>query len=59
MNEKITEKDLLDNFSSIEKLIKEWDELYTYPISPDSVKKEDITPLISEPTFIYDVHAST
>jgi hypothetical protein len=57
MNEKITEKELLNNFSDIEKLIKEWDAIYTTPLFQES-PKEEVTPIISEPIFIYEIHAS-
>jgi len=58
MDEKITEKELLNNFSDIEKLIKEWDAIYTTPPSKE-IPKEEVTPIISEPIFIYEIHTST
>jgi hypothetical protein len=58
MNEKITEKDILENFSYIEKLIKEWETFYTTPPFTEN-PKEEITPIITEPIFIYELHTST
>ena len=58
MNEKITEKDLYNDFSAIEKLIKEWESFYLEPIYQDNTKDES-TPTITEPNFIYEIHTST
>lgn len=56
--EKITEKELLNDFSSIEKLTREWENLYPEFIFSKPSKEEDtLTPII-EPIFIYKIHSS-
>ena len=56
--DKINEKDLLEKFSSIEKLTKEWEKLYPGILSPKNSKEEDIVPPMIEPIFIHKIHAS-
>lgn len=59
MNKSITEKDLIKDFSSIEKLMKEWETLYPTPVISEDSKEDVPSYIITEPTFIYKIHAST
>lgn len=59
MNKPITEEDLQKDFSSFEKLIKEWETLYPELISSKGSKEENTYSPVAEPIFIYRIHASS
>jgi hypothetical protein len=50
------EKDLLQHFPEIQKLIKEWEETYSLPQDLLSVETEDKQPFITQPFYTYQIH---
>jgi len=55
--DKIKEKDLLNNFSDIQKLIKEWEKKYPLPDDLPFVEPEDQKPFITQPFYTCQIHA--
>ena len=55
---KIKEKDLLQYFPEIQKLIDEWKKIYSIlPEDLSSIPTEDTYPFITQPSYIYQIHS--
>lgn len=54
---KLKEEDLLQNFSEIQRVIKEWEEKYLLPQDLFPAETEDRQPFITQPFYTYQIHA--
>ena len=59
LSKKIEEKDLIQYFPEIQKLIEEWKKKYSILPEEDlsSIPTEDIYPFITQPFYTYQIHS--
>ncbi|RKY68171.1 MAG: hypothetical protein DRQ24_12030 [Candidatus Latescibacterota bacterium] len=59
LSKKIEEKDLIQYFPEIQKLIEEWKKKYSILPEEDlsSIPTEDIYPSITQPSYTYQIHS--
>jgi len=58
-DEKVTEKELLEDFERIQQWLRQLEEQYPFPIMPEpSSSPSQQAPLVAEPIYRYEIHAS-